>query len=762
MKPGNIIRLALLVLFLVVCPVVTGAAVTQWIRIGAFQYRVTDSGQNSETTPGGSSLTYRGASGNQIWRWWGMRYAALDTEDAFPPFAPAEGAGYMFAGTTYGSGDEETDQWAVGDTDPLLNTFTSYWRYRPPTIIIDGLQISSPFPLPGTDQQVDPSRIPGTADVLVVAQARNRLGLEINHRVFSWSRADYDDFAIWEYDIVNTGNTDRDDSLEVSTTLDSLYLHRGPSLTGNLWTEWYGMQEGDTLRIWYQYHGGSESTYPSYMGITPGGWGLPPRTNYLGASEFIGELTLFAESTTLDNTDEWAQPVVHFVAGPDHQPIKAYAHNTEAGITTEDWDNIYDMIAFGPMHPNSGYVAYCYAEPCDWRVVMMQDNPRFTLRADAGDWHETPTAWRDDMQSASDAAWAAAAWSLQPHTSYGPYNLTQGDTITLVTAWVAGGISEQIAHDYGQIWDAGYLNTGPGLEANNDFDWNNMPSPPIDIRRPEMYTPTGGAPDENVRRKDKLVYSGRDSLLMNAMAAKYAYDNNYDIPVPPPAPDVEITWRGNGALIEWDGWQSEAASDFAGYRIYRARRSVDSAWTMIQEVPGSGIYEYLDTNIAQGQSYFYYVASYDDGSEHYGDYFDPPGTSLESGRFLNQTTFSVENPYPPNPDLSEVRVVPNPYNLTSATQGLHFPGIDSQNKIMFINLPELCDISIYSESGDLVRKLQHRDRTSIESWDIKNSAGSYVSSGVYIAFIQEFDPASYAYNPEPSGRTMFVKFLIVR
>ncbi len=760
-----------IIALMMILPAVTNADVTQWIRIGAFQYRVTDSGMNSETSPGGNSLNYRGASGSQNWRWWGQRYASLDTEDAFPPFQTDPqntGYEYMFSGTHYGSGSEDIDQWAVGDTDPLAYTITSYWRYTPPTIIVDGLYLSAPFPFPGTQQVVDASMIPGTADVLVVSTARTQMGIEVNHRAFSWSREQFDDFYIMEYNIVNSGNTNRDDDIEVETTLEGLYVNRGPSLSGTLWTSWEGMKEGDSLRMWYQYPGGSNSTYPIAMGWASGGWGRPPDPSYLGNSEFIGLVTLFAESTNLDGTDEWAQPVVHYTAGPDHQPIKAYAHNTAAGVTPDDWDNIYNIISHGPTDPNSGVLASTY----DGRrgsLVMMQDNTRFTLRTDAGDWHETPSEWREDMYSASDANWAAAGWALQPHSSYGPYDLAFEDTLTLVTAWVAGGISEPVARKYGRLLDAEYDGTGPGLSTNTDLDWDNMDDPPIVIRKPDLIEPAPGDPvDVNIQRGAKLVYSGRDSLIMHAMAATYAYDNNYNIPTAPPAPDIEVTSLGTGILVEWDGTQSESVSDFAGYRVYRALGSVDSLWTLQTDISGTGTHEYLDANIATGQSYFYYVAAYDDGLSNGADYFNPAGTVLESGMFLNRTTLGAGALGPPADNMDSIRVVPNPFNLTSSYQELHFAGTDNRNKIIFTNLPELCDIRIYSESGDLIKELKHRDRSGTESWGVLpnefsvSESGQIIVSGIYIAFIEEFKPESSADDPEPTGNTKFLKFIIVR
>jgi hypothetical protein len=53
-------------------------------------------------------------------------------------------------------------------------------------------------------------------------------------------------------------------------------------------------------------------------------------------------------------------------------------------------------------------------------------------------------------------------------------------------------------------------------------------------------------------------------------SAQWAYENNWNVPEPPPTPDakVEITKQVT-AVIKWDN-RAESASDFAGYKIYRS------------------------------------------------------------------------------------------------------------------------------------------------------------------------------------------------
>lgn len=52
-------------------------------------------------------------------------------------------------------------------------------------------------------------------------------------------------------------------------------------------------------------------------------------------------------------------------------------------------------------------------------------------------------------------------------------------------------------------------------------------------------------------------------------AAQWAYDNSWNVPTPPPTPDMKIEPSvGVKVNVKWDG-RAENAADFAGYKIYR-------------------------------------------------------------------------------------------------------------------------------------------------------------------------------------------------
>ena len=95
--------------------------------------------------------------------------------------------------------------------------------------------------------------------------------------------------------------------------------------------------------------------------------------------------------------------------------------------------------------------------------------------------------------------------------------------------------------------------------------------------------------------------------------------------------------------------------------------------------------------------------------------------------------------------LDIINVVPNPYYAFSSYEKNQL-----DNRVKIINLPSKCTISIYTPNGTLVKKI-NRDvssdntsgaeypKTNLETaqdWDLKNTAGIPIASGVYLIHIE--------------------------
>ncbi len=80
--------------------------------------------------------------------------------------------------------------------------------------------------------------------------------------------------------------------------------------------------------------------------------------------------------------------------------------------------------------------------------------------------------------------------------------------------------------------------------------------------------------------------------------------------------------------------------------------------------------------------------------------------------------------------LDLINVVPNPYYAFSA-----YETSPVENKVKITNLPERCDISIYTIDGTLVKRIKKDDSGTDVTWDIKNDAKIPISSGVYLIHV---------------------------
>jgi len=80
--------------------------------------------------------------------------------------------------------------------------------------------------------------------------------------------------------------------------------------------------------------------------------------------------------------------------------------------------------------------------------------------------------------------------------------------------------------------------------------------------------------------------------------------------------------------------------------------------------------------------------------------------------------------------LDLINVVPNPYYAYSGYETNQF-----DNRVKFTNLPDKCEIKIYTVNGLLVRRFTKDSPQTFLDWDLKNQAGIPVASGLYIIHV---------------------------
>ena len=132
-----------------------------------------------------------------------------------------------------------------------------------------------------------------------------------------------------------------------------------------------------------------------------------------------------------------------------------------------------------------------------------------------------------------------------------------------------------------------------------------------------------------------------------------------------------------------------------------------------------------------------------------GDVFQATATSFTGSSKARVVLYNPENSFNPiyqfntndivaskgNNDVAKdamelINVVPNPYYGYS-----EYENNQLDNRIKITNLPQIATISIFTVNGTLVRKLKKDDAVTSIDWDLKNSFGIPIASGLYIIHV---------------------------
>lgn len=296
--------------------------------------------------------------------------------------------------------------------------------------------------------------------------------------------------------------------------------------------------------------------------------------------------------------------------------------------------------------------------------------------------------------------------------------------------------------------------------------------------------------------------------------------DRYVLPTPPSPPRIKVVPSDRRVTLYWNRLSEESVDfisgkkDFEGYRIYRTQLAQDlpgrdflSSFTLVAEfdsVDGIGFdtgfdyvrldepvtfgevavdpntgeeqpiyyyYKFENDHLLNGWQYAYAVTAFDQGDPEINL------SSLESSRLSNSTRV-----FPGSPNVEtqtsdtnnsspglQVGVYPNPYRGGAAWDG----NLERDRKIYFFNLPEDCQIRIYSLGGDLVDTFEHHATTYAGEgiqWFDKFSKGDRVFAGGEHAWDlvtrddQALASGLYFFTVEDSntGKTQRGKFMVIK
>jgi hypothetical protein len=246
--------------------------------------------------------------------------------------------------------------------------------------------------------------------------------------------------------------------------------------------------------------------------------------------------------------------------------------------------------------------------------------------------------------------------------------------------------------------------------------------------------------------KNEWTITGRDSLYQMFLRAIANFESGYEIPESPAPPSVlNVESGGDRISLTWEYPAEAALPD--GFEIYRAANAYDSTYTLIHET-GPGEMSFDDTTPIRGIDYYYYVVAVTPPNSD-GTGLTPTGVRLRSSRYATQTYVPANLKRPAGEALSDIRIVPNPFNLGSSPN-VRWP--DQTDKLGFLNVPGRAQIEIYTELGELVDTIDHDDGSGDTFWDHTTSSRQLVASGIYFAVITDLE----------TGGRVIKKFAIIR
>jgi hypothetical protein len=585
-------------------------------------------------------------------------------------------------------------------------TFEMTSRIETPEVTAEGA-LSQGEAIP-ENERIDPTMKP---DRMIVNVVNSQTGITMTRKIFQFSQQYHDNYIVYDYVFTNTGNVDGDAEIELpNTTLDGVYFYfqyrysvcantryvigngTGWGMNAMLDTRGDGVKPdppGENLRAQFVWHG-KFPPFTAYDNIGGPIWAPepPPRvytttadtTGRLGASQFVGIVTLHADKSATDKSDDFGQPSTTSYRGSD-----------ETLTSDNDAYNIPKM-ALEYEWMSSGHMS-----------------PRHADKVEPAGKFDEPTG---------DPALGTPG-GFSNCNGYGPYTLKPGESIHIVMAEGAAGISRELQESVGAQYKKGLI---------------------------------------TAKAKNQIVLSGKDSLFQTFRRAQANFQSGYNIPQPPlPPKTFTVTGGGDRISLAWTLYD-DGDKNLTGFEIYRATGQYDSTYHLVAKV-GPGERSYNDKGLIRAVSYYYYIVAVGDPANNDGAGLTPRG-ALKSSRYYTQAYDPAflkrqEGVVTNTASMDSIRVVPNPFSLGADPNRLRFPG--EPDKIAFLNIPGQCTILIFTESGELIKTIEHTDGSGDAYWNCTTSSNQVIVSGIYIAVVTDMTD-----EPGRKGRRRIVKFVVVR
>jgi len=319
--------------------------------------------------------------------------------------------------------------------------------------------------------------------------------------------------------------------------------------------------------------------------------------------------------------------------------------------------------------------------------------------------------------------------------------------------------------------DLGYTGFNFRLDAGDgipDFQGPPPPEVPIityELTETQVILRWGKFPSEDPSYQDPFSrrqdFEGYNIYFGNSgLENDYSLVQSFDL--------VDFAYFSNlDSMVTYPDNRTDAPEDtiIDGVTYFRKAVGNNAGFLSIQETDST--YEYVFENVHSLFPRWYCITAFD-----YGD--PQSGTEpLETARSANAVYVAPSG----NPD-NDVMVVPNPYRAyedytVSYSNGLQWENQDdgtpeffpnTDRRLEFINLPQMCLIRIFTVAGDLVAAVPHNiagdDNVGwvsdySESWDLNSRNLQQVTSGLYFFSVEN-------YTPGDKGKIQTGKFVVIR
>lgn len=697
----------LIVCLLLACLLDTGISQeTKWIKIGSLHNWFQESGSEPETARRGL------ITDQQDGLRWPAEFRNQDTQAAKALWIGSANYNDIVTGTEFIHKVVHVGPRVWDDANEMMPMeFRMIGRFDHPTVIVDDV-LASDLVFDDVLDEIDPDL---KADRLIINKVRSSMGIEMTRKIYAFSQQYHNNYHIFEYVFKNTGIVDLNDRANPQT-LNAAYF---------FWQ--------------YRYAASREmGSYGDNFMPQSTTWGHNTMNQVIGDDPASGDpfRALFSwhgrhSDAGIDNVGAPHIDRDGHLAAPHHMGVVTL--HADVSTTNKNDD---------PLQPTTTQ----YQSSDDpFQSANSQYNP-----AKMSEEYGVITAGHADVTHADAVGDCSDCFAnefggtpggySQTH-GFGPYDIPVGDSIRIVLAEGVSGIDWEKRFEVGGKWF--------------------RQEPPYDL-------PGGGTTNDRDEYKNAWVYTGEDSILQTFQRAADNFNSGFNIPQPPPPPDLfRVTSGGDRIRLEWSN-SAESWPGFAGYQVYRAVQVPDTTYELVFEC-GQGtanpaiVNTYDDTSPVPRFDYYYFILSFDNGSNNTGG-LNPSGP-LKSSRFYTQTNEPARLKTPAGTKLDQVRVVPNPWNIRA--RNLQFGEGPGRNRLTFANVPPFCKVKVFTERGDLIQTFEHDDGSGDIIWEqMETTSRQIIVSGVYIAYFEVTqdvpDPANPGQFLFRVGDNIFRKFVVIR